>query len=139
MPTPAAVEPPTPENVQQSWGVIMFARIYKPAKTAMQSARAKTKEWVLEYEPATPREIDPLMGWTSSNDMLSQVRLFFETKEEAIDYAQKNGIPFRIFEPHLGPSSRSPTPTTSSSAASGAGRISRMPPAVRPHVHEADG
>ena len=40
------------------------------------------------------------MGWTSSNDMLSQVRLFFETKEEAIDYAQKNGIPFRIFEPH---------------------------------------
>jgi hypothetical protein len=81
-------------------GVIMLARIYKPAKTAMQSGRAKTQEWVLEYEPATPREIDPLMGWTSSNDMLSQVRLFFETKEEAIDYAQKNGIPFRVFEPH---------------------------------------
>jgi len=81
-------------------GVIMFARIYKPAKTAMQSARAKTKEWVLEYEPATPQEIEPLMGWTSSDDMLSQVRLSFETKEEAIDYAQKNGIPFRIFEPH---------------------------------------
>ena len=78
----------------------MFARIYKPAKTAMQSARAKTKEWVLEYEPATPQEIEPLIGWTSSNDMLSQVRLSFETKEEAIDYAQKNGIPFRIFEPH---------------------------------------
>ena len=97
---PAAVEPPTPENVQQSRGVIMFARIYKPAKTAMQSARAKTKEWVLEYEPATPQEIEPLMGWTSSDDMLSQVRLSFETKEEAIDYAQKNGIPFRIFEPH---------------------------------------
>ena len=52
----------------------MFARIYKPAKTAMQSARAKTKEWVLEYEPATPQEIEPLMGWTSSDDMLSQVR-----------------------------------------------------------------
>jgi hypothetical protein len=80
--------------------VIMLARIYKPAKTAMQSGGAKTKEWVLEYEPATPREIDPLMGWTSSNDMLSQVRLFFETKEEAIEYAQKNGIPFRVFEPH---------------------------------------
>ncbi len=80
--------------------VVMLARIYKPAKTAMQSGRAKTKEWVLEYEPATPREIDPLMGWTSSNDMLSQVRLFFETKEEAIDYAQKNGIPFRVFEPN---------------------------------------
>jgi hypothetical protein len=67
----------------------MLARIYKPAKTAMQSARAKTKEWVLEYEPATRQEIEPLMGWTSSNDMLSQVRLFFETKEEAIDYAQE--------------------------------------------------
>jgi hypothetical protein len=83
------------------------------------------KQWVLEYEPATPQEIEPLMGWTSSNDMLSQVRLFFETKEEAIDYAQKNGIPFRTFEPPpLGASSRSPTATTSSSAASGAGRIS---------------
>jgi hypothetical protein len=45
---------------------------------------------VLEYEPATPQEIEPLMGWTSSNDMLSQVHLSFETKEEAIDYAQKN-------------------------------------------------
>ena len=78
----------------------MLARIYKPAKTAMQSGRAKTTEWVLEYEPATPREIEPLMGWTSSNDMLSQVRLFFETQEEAADYAKKNGIPFRIFEPH---------------------------------------
>jgi len=74
----------------------MLARIYKPAKTAMQSGRAKTKEWVLEYEPATPREIDPLMGWTSSNDMLSQVRLFFETKEEAIDYATRHGIAFEV-------------------------------------------
>ena len=78
----------------------MLARIYKPAKTAMQSGRAKTKEWVLEYEPATPREIEPLMGWTGSSDMLSQVRLFFETKEEAVDYAQQNGIPFRVFEPN---------------------------------------
>ena len=78
----------------------MFARNYTPAKTAMQSGRAKMKEWVLEYEPATRQEIEPLMGWTSSSDMLSQVRLFFATKEEAIDYAQKNGIPFRTFEPH---------------------------------------
>src|SRR5258706_16372511 len=66
----------------------------------MQSGQAKTKEWVLEYEPATPREIDPLMGWTSSGDMLSQLRLFFETKEEAIDYAKENHIPYRVFEPH---------------------------------------
>jgi hypothetical protein len=79
--------------------VTMFARIYKPAKTAMQSGRAKTKEWVLDYEPASAREVEPLMGWTSSGDMLSQIRLFFETKEEAIDYAEKNHIPFRVFEP----------------------------------------
>jgi hypothetical protein len=78
----------------------MIARIYKPAKNAMQSGRAKTAEWVLEYEPATPREVEPLMGWTSSNDMLSQVRIFFDTKEEAIAYAEKNSIPFRVFEPH---------------------------------------
>ncbi len=79
----------------------MLARIYKPAKTAMQSAGlAKTKEWVLDYEPATPSEIDPLMGWTSSADMLSQVRLYFETKEEAIEYAEKNHIPYRVFDPH---------------------------------------
>ncbi len=78
----------------------MTARIYKPAKTAMQAGRAKTKEWVLEYEPAAPREVEPLMGWTSSGDMLSQLRLFFETKEEAISYAEKNQIPFRVFEPN---------------------------------------
>jgi hypothetical protein len=78
----------------------MFARIYMPARNAMQSGRAKKEDWILEYEPATPREIDPLMGWTSSNDTLSQVRLFFETKDEAIEYAQQNGIPFRVFEPN---------------------------------------
>ena len=77
----------------------MLARIYKPAKTAMQSGRAKTKEWVLEYEPATPREIDPLMGWTSSRDMRQQLRLTFETKEEAIRYAERSGIAYRLSEP----------------------------------------
>jgi len=72
----------------------MFARIYKPAKTAMQSGLAKTKDWLLDYEPATARETEPLMGWTGSNDMLSQVKLFFETKEEAVAYAEQNGIPY---------------------------------------------
>src|SRR5262249_20682373 len=51
----------------------MIARIYKPAKTAMQSGTAKTKEWVLDYEPEQPRQIEPLMGWTSSGDMRQQV------------------------------------------------------------------
>ena len=78
----------------------MVARIFQPTKTAMQSGHAKTKDWVLEYEPESPREIEPLMGWTSSNDMLSQVSLSFDTKEEAIAYAETNGVPYRVFEPH---------------------------------------
>ena len=77
----------------------MAARIYKPAQTAMQSGPARTKEWVLEYEPETPREIDPLMGWTSSRDMKSQISLAFDTKEEAIAYAERTGIPYRVTEP----------------------------------------
>jgi hypothetical protein len=77
----------------------MKARIYKPARTAMQSGPARTREWVLEYEPEAAREIDPLMGWTSSRDMRSQVRLTFATKEEAVAYAERNGIPYRLAEP----------------------------------------
>jgi hypothetical protein len=79
----------------------MAARIYKPARTAMQSGPARTKEWVLEFEPEVAREIDPLMGWTSSRDMKSQVRLSFETKEEAIAYAERSGIAYRVSEPKL--------------------------------------
>ena len=77
----------------------MLARIYRPSKTAMQSGKAKTKEWVLEFEPKDARRPDPLMGWTSSTDMNGQVRLAFETREEAIAYAQKHGIAFQLFEP----------------------------------------
>jgi hypothetical protein len=76
----------------------MLARIYKPAKTAMQSGAAKTKEWVLDYVPEEPREVEPLMGWTSSGDMKQQVRLRFDTKEEAIAYSERHGIPYRVFE-----------------------------------------
>ena len=65
----------------------MVAYIYKPAQTAMQSGPARAKEWVLEYEPEAAREIDPLMGWTSSRDMRQQLRLCFDTKEEAVAYA----------------------------------------------------
>ena len=77
----------------------MRARIYKPAQTAMQSGPARTKDWVLEYEPEAAREIDPLMGWTSSRDMRSQLSLAFATKEEAVAYAERNGIPYRLDEP----------------------------------------
>ncbi len=77
----------------------MTARIYKPAKTAMSSGRAKTHRWVLEYEPERPRTIEPLMGYTSSDDMDSQIRLTFATQEEAVDYAKRNGIAYQVFEP----------------------------------------
>lgn len=77
----------------------MTARIYKPAKTAMQSGEARTKEWMLEFEQAVPRSIDPLMGWTSSADTKTQVRLEFDTKEEAIAYAERNGIAYTLTEP----------------------------------------
>lgn len=74
----------------------MTARIYKPAKTAMQSGKAKTKEWVLDFEPEQPRRIEPLMGWTSSGDMRQQVRMRFATKEEAIAYCEREGIPYQL-------------------------------------------
>ncbi|MDZ5448859.1 ETC complex I subunit [Labrys sp. ZIDIC5] len=77
----------------------MTARIYKPARTAMQSGSAKTKDWLLEFEPEEPRSVEPLMGWTSSGDMKQQVKLHFATKEEAIAYATRNGIAYQIFEP----------------------------------------
>jgi ETC complex I subunit conserved region len=77
----------------------MTARIYKPGKTAMQSGLARTKDWVLEHEQEVAREIDPLMGWTSSRDMDQEVKLTFETKEEAIAYAERNGIAYSIEEP----------------------------------------
>jgi hypothetical protein len=77
----------------------MTARIYKPAKTAMQSGTANSKEWVLDYEPEQPRQIEPLMGWTSSGDMRQQVRLRFDTEQEAIAYAERHGIPYQLSEP----------------------------------------
>ena len=76
----------------------MTARIYLPTRNAMQSGQAKDK-WLLEYEPEKPRQIEPLMGWTSSTDMKAQIKLHFDTKEEAIAYAQRNGIAYRVEEP----------------------------------------
>lgn len=81
----------------------MFARIFKPAKTAMQSGRAKTQDWVLEFEPSSARHPDPLMGWISSSDTRAQVRLTFETKDQVINYAEHHGIAFRLIEPEVPP------------------------------------
>jgi hypothetical protein len=76
-----------------------LARIYRPAKTAMQSGRAKTLNWVLDYEQATPRSPDPLMGWSSAGDTLNQVHLRFATREEAVAFAEKRGLDYIVVEP----------------------------------------
>ncbi len=77
----------------------MRARIYQPAKTAMQSGTAKTHAWYLDYAPASAREVDPLMGWTSSDDTQAQVRLKFETAEAAEAYARAKGIDYDLILP----------------------------------------
>ena len=77
----------------------MLARIFRPGKTAMQSGKANTREWLLEFEPASARKSDPLMGWTQSTDMNGQVRLAFDTRDEAVAYAQKHGIAFELVVP----------------------------------------
>jgi hypothetical protein len=75
------------------------ARIYRPAKDASQSGTARTKQWVLVFDQTKPRETDPLMGWYGSSDMMQQVRLEFDTREEAVAYAQREGITYRVEEP----------------------------------------
>ena len=77
----------------------MLARIYRPAKTAMQSGKANTKAWVLEFEPKSARRSDPLMGWTQTGDMNGQVVLSFDTQEEAVRYATHHGLAFQLIDP----------------------------------------
>lgn len=77
----------------------MLAKIYRPAKTAMQSGRARTKQWCLEFEARSAPTSDALMGWTSSADASGQVRLFFATKEAAIAFAQTHAVPHQVTEP----------------------------------------
>ncbi len=74
----------------------MHARIYRPAKTAMQSGRGKVKDWVLELASDAKRSSDPLMGWTSIDDMSGQVQLRFETRAKAIAYAKREGLTFTV-------------------------------------------
>lgn len=75
------------------------ARIFKPAKNAMQSGKAQTLQWRLTYEPEQPRMVEPLMGWTSSGDMRQQLTLHFDSKEEAVAYCEREGIPYQVIEP----------------------------------------
>jgi NADH dehydrogenase len=74
----------------------MRARLYQPARNAMQSGMGKTRQWILEFAPASAREIDPLMGWTSSGDTQRQVRLRFDSLEAAESYARSHGIDVEV-------------------------------------------
>jgi hypothetical protein len=76
-----------------------LARIYRPTKTAMQSGRALTRNWLLEYEPASRRDPDPLMGWSSARDTLNEVRVRFATLDEAVGFAKKHGLDYTVIEP----------------------------------------
>jgi hypothetical protein len=77
----------------------MQVRIYQPARNAMQSGRGNTKQWVVQFVAPVKREPDPLMGWTSSDNTAHQVVLKFDTKEEAIAYAQREGYAYVVEEP----------------------------------------
>jgi hypothetical protein len=74
-------------------------RIYKPSKTAMQSGRSNTKGWILEFEPYDGLKLDPLMGWSGSQDTSRQLKMRFPTKDDAIAYAKRRGLTYRSQEP----------------------------------------
>ena len=74
------------------------AKIYKPTKTAMQSGNRNTKNWLLEFDTLNTG-INPLMVWETSNDTMSEIKLKFSTKNQAINYAKKNNIDYYVIEP----------------------------------------
>ncbi len=74
-------------------------RIYKPAKSTMQSGRAKGQKWVMETETETARKPEDLMGWVSSGDTLNQVKVSFNTLEDAIAHATKQGWAYTVSQP----------------------------------------
>ncbi len=77
----------------------MQARIFQPAKTAVQSGRRKTREWIVEFEPRSRTEADRLIGWVGSDDTAQQVQLRFPSREAAIAYCRREGLEFQLFEP----------------------------------------
>lgn len=77
----------------------MLAKIYRPTKNAMQSGQGASRRWVLEFEPAMAPPPEMLMGWTSSADTNQQVRLYFESKDQAIAFARRHSIPHQVSEP----------------------------------------
>jgi hypothetical protein len=79
----------------------MTVRIFQPCRTTTQSGVGKTQNWLLEFEPATPRQPEALMGWTSAGDTLNQIRLRFDTREEAVAYAERKGLAYAVQEPAI--------------------------------------
>ena len=77
----------------------MVARIYQPSRSVMQSGKANSQRWILEFTTDLPKTAEPLMGWTTSADTKEQVRISFASKEAAIAYAEKHGIAYEIIEP----------------------------------------
>ncbi len=74
----------------------MKARIFRPSRHTMQAGRAKTRDWILEYEPSGWRTVDPLMSWTTTTQTHTQVRLKFASKIDAITYAESKNIPYAV-------------------------------------------
>jgi len=77
----------------------MQALIYQPAKTAMQSGRANTRQWQLEFDQEAARRVEPLMGWTASRDMRQQLSLSFDSQADAVAFCERHGIPYRVKQP----------------------------------------
>lgn len=90
---------PAPLTYGKKEVAVTTVHIYQPSKTAMQSGSGNTHCWVLEFEPAAPKLADPLMGWLGSSDTRTQVRLKFGSREEAVDFAKRKGLDYRIQEP----------------------------------------
>ncbi len=76
-------------------------RIYQPRKTAMQSGRARTSQWIVEYEPGKPQSNDPLMGWVGRGDTRNQLRMRFETQDDAVAFCEKHGLEYHLAKPQL--------------------------------------
>ena len=90
---------PAPSTYGKNEVAVTTVQIYQPSKTAMQSGSGNTHSWVLEFEPGAPKLADPLMGWLGSSDTRTQVRLKFDSREEAVDFAKRKGLDYRIQEP----------------------------------------
>ncbi len=77
----------------------MKVKIYRPSKNVMQSGKAKTKKWLLEFESENTKFIDPIMGWTGNSDMKQELKLWFASSEEAVEYAKNKKLNYRVIEP----------------------------------------